>query len=171
MNAMITDLAESIRIESGQIELDIQAVGLVDFVAELVHRSSGTMDTARIRVEMPEQLPMVWADPNRLERILVNLLSNALKYSEEDSEVLVRGEAGEKEVRVSVEDRGPGVVTEEIPRLFERFYRSQNTKRSEGLGLGLYITRMLVESHGGRLWAESALGQGSAFHFTLPQAD
>ena len=74
-------------------------------------------------------------------------------------------------MRISVNDRGPGVATEEIPRLFERFYRSQNTKRSEGLGLGLYITRLLVESHGGRIWAESTLGQGSAFHFTLPIAN
>ena len=93
MNVMITDLAESIRIESGQIELDAQAIDLVDFVVDLVHRSFETMDTARIRVEMLEQMPMVWADPNRLERILVNLLSNALKYSLADSEVLIKGTA------------------------------------------------------------------------------
>ena len=105
-------------------------------------------------------------------RILVNLLSNALKYSAPGTEVTVtlRREGGE--VITSVTDRGPGIASEELPRLFARYYRTETGReRGGGIGLGLYITRMLVEAHGGHIWAESTVGVGSTFSFSLPLAD
>lgn len=117
-------------------------------------------------------LPPVLADPDRLERILGNLVTNALKYAPEGTPVCVTLDRGDGVVIVSVADQGPGIEPDEVPHIFERYYRTQATRTShEGLGLGLYITRGLVEAHGGRIWVESRLGVGSTFSFTLPLAD
>jgi signal transduction histidine kinase len=110
----------------------------------------------------------VRADPDRLDRILGNLVGNALKYS--DGRVTVSASREGGAVRVRVVDHGPGIAAEDVANLFERFYRGQRHE-GEGLGLGLFIVRKLVEAHGGRVDVESALGRGSTFSFTLPLAD
>ena len=171
MNAMIGDLAESISIESGQLRLDSHPVNLPSFIFDLLHRSSGALATDRVMAEIPPDLPRVEADPNRLERIVLNLISNALKYSDPGSEVVLRAEGMEGHVEVSVVDRGRGIEPEDIPHLFERFYRAKGARNAEGLGLGLYITRMLVEAQGGTIRVESEVGVGSRFSFTLPTTD
>jgi len=168
MDRMIQDLVDSVRLESGQLRLQRMTLDVASFTLDLKQRLSISMDMDRISVEVRETPSAVSADPDRLERILTNLLSNALKYSEDRVEVRVESMAGE--VRVSVADRGPGISTEDLPHLFERFYRARNAQRKDGLGLGLFITRMLVEAHGGRIWAESEPGRGSTFTFTLPMA-
>ncbi|MBI2952921.1 MAG: hypothetical protein HYY30_01300 [Chloroflexi bacterium] len=170
MNAMIQDLVDSTRLETGQVQLERQPVVLKEFVADLLGRARAAMDVGRVRVEIPADVPPVSADPNRLERILLNLLSNALKYSPPETEVLVRARKMDGEVIVSVADRGMGIAPEDQAHIFERFYRTKGARKAEGLGLGLYITRMLVEAHGGRIWVESELGKGSTFYFTLPIA-
>ena len=172
MDSLIQDMVDSVRSEAGELRLERRSLDLRPFVLELLERQSTALDTGRIRVEAPESLPPVSADPNRLERILVNLLSNALKYSAPGSEVTVILRPEGREVITSVIDRGPGIPPEELPRLFERYYRTEAVReRREGIGLGLYITRALVEAHGGRIWAQSELGQGSTFSFSMPVAD
>ncbi len=168
MNAMIQDLVDMARVESRQLALENAAVNLRHFMLDLRQRVAGALDTGRIQVEMPEGLPSVWADSGRLERILMNLLSNAVKYSEAAVRVAARSVDGE--VEVSVSDRGAGIAPADLPHLFERFYRAKGTRKAEGLGLGLYITRMLVEAMGGRISVESEPGKGSTFAFTLPIA-
>ncbi len=168
MGAMIEDMVDSTRLESGQLRLERQPTELRPFVSDLLQRSTGVLDVGRVTVEIPGDLPPVDVDPNRLERILVNLLSNALKYSPEGTEVRVGAERRDRQVRIWVQDRGIGIPTEDRPHLFERFYRAKGARQAEGLGLGLYITRMLVEAHGGRIWVESDVGKGSTFSFTLP---
>jgi len=170
MSAMIEDLVDSARLESGQLRLERQPVELGPFLADLLRRLKGIMEIGRVRAEIPEALPPASADPNRLERILTNLLGNALKYSPAGTEVLVTATATDGEVTVSVTDRGVGIAPEDLPHIFERFYRAKGTMKTEGLGLGLYITRMLVEAHGGRIRVESEFGKGSTFTFTLPRA-
>jgi signal transduction histidine kinase len=101
----------------------------------------------------------------------VNLITNALKYSPPDSPVVVRVELTVDQAVVSVIDRGAGIGSRELKQLFDRFYRAGNTDETEGLGLGLYITRLIVEAHGGRVWAESELGKGSTFRISLPLRD
>lgn len=162
MNAMIQDLVDISRLESGQLKLDLAPVDVASFVVDLQDRLTGALDVTRIRVEISDVLPPILVDPNRLERILTNLLSNALKYSE--GEVRVLAAADKERVTISVVDSGPGISAEDVPRLFERFYRASGTRRKDGLGLGLYITKMLVEAHAGRVWVESEPGKGSVFH-------
>ncbi len=170
MNAMIQDLVDSVRLEAGQVMLDKQPVGLGYYVSELLERARWVVDVSRVKVEMSADLDPVMADPNHLERILLNLLTNALKYSPLESEVLVNAEKIDGAMKISITDRGVGIAPEDLPHIFERFYRAEAGRRVGGLGLGLYITKMLVEAHGGRIWAESELGKGSTFHFTLPLA-
>jgi len=171
MNAMIQDLVDSARLESSQLRMVRQPTDLGIFLADVLDRSRGVLEVERIVQEIPSELPALDIDQNRLERILTNLLSNALKYSSRDSEVVVRAERSGCEVAISVIDRGAGIAAEDLPRLFERFYRTSIVHKAEGLGLGLYITRMLVEAHGGRIWVESEVGKGSTFTFTMPALD
>ncbi len=168
MNAMIQDLIDSARLETGQVDLDRQPVDLHALVADLLDRDAKAMDTTRVKVGFQPDLPPVDADPNRLERILTNLLSNALKYSPDGAEVVLRAVTSNGAVVVSVADRGRGINAEDLPRVFERFFRSRDARKHEGLGLGLYITRMLVEAHGGKIWVESQQNAGSVFSFSLP---
>ena len=170
MNAMILDLVESVRLESGQLRLEREPIDLEAFLHDLLQRGMGMMETDRVKLHVPSDLPRVDADPNRLERIVVNLLSNALKYSAPGTEVLVEAASTDGQVKTTVTDRGTGIHPEDLPHIFERFYRARGTRKAEGLGMGLYITRMLVEAHGGRIWAESEAGKGSRFTFTLPIA-
>ena len=170
MGIMIRDLVEAARMESGRLALQPQPLELRPFVERLLAQAAGALDVARVKVEVPPDVPAVHADPARLERVVVNLVANALKYSPEESEVRVSAEARDDGVQVTVVDRGVGIAPEDLPHVFERFYRGQRTLRSDGLGLGLYIVQILVEAHGGRVWVESGEGQGATFAFTLPRA-
>jgi signal transduction histidine kinase len=168
MAAMIDDLVDLVRLEAGLVKVQPRPVHLHPFATELRDRLRGALEVERLRLDVPKALPPAHADPPRLERILVNLITNALKYSPPDSEAVLRASVVGGEVRVTVADDGPGIPEEERARVFERFYRSPHASRKEGLGLGLYITRLLVEAHGGAISVESEIGRGSAFHVTLP---
>jgi len=171
MNAMIQDLVDSARLEAGQLRPNRMPLDLRQLVLGLKGRLAEVLEAQRIRVEAPEGLPPVYADPDHVERILTNLLTNALKYSAPGTEVTVALARQDGEIVTSVTDRGPGIPPEELPHMFERYYRGREAlARREGLGLGLYITKGLVEAHGGRVWVESEVGKGSTFSFTLPIA-
>jgi len=171
MDVMIQDLVEVSRWEGGHLTLRREAVAVPSFLQELLRRNSPAIETARVTVEVPADLPPVWADYARLERILVNLLSNALKYSDPGTPVSVRVRHAENEVVFAVTDQGRGIPPEALPHLFERFFRAETTRATEGVGLGLYITRALVEAHGGRVWVESVVGVGSTFYVALPTVE
>lgn len=171
MDVMIRDLVDSARLESGQLQLHRREFDLGEAVSSLLATSAAIMDVRRVRVTIPPELPPVMADPDRLERILTNLLSNALKYSGADAEVRLDAANADRLITVSVTDAGVGIPEEEIPHLFDRYYRATGTRRAEGLGLGLYIARELVVAHGGTIWVESEPGKGSTFSFTLPIAE
>ncbi len=170
MASMIQDLVDAVHLESGAVQPARQRIELQAFVPEVLALVKGPLDTDRVAVELPPELPAASADPQRLARVLQNLLANALKYSPGGSAVTVRAWRAGEELLVSVEDHGVGIGPEHLPRLFERFYRGANAGKPGGLGLGLYISRLMVEAHGGRMWCESRLGAGSAFRFTLPLA-
>jgi signal transduction histidine kinase len=154
------------------MKLNAQPLDLRQFILDLKERMATVSGAERIATRIDEGLPRVSADPERLERVLSNLLSNALKYSTPGTPVVVSARPGDGEVVTSVADEGPGIDPADLPHLFDRYFRAGKVRAPhEGLGLGLYITKGLVEAHGGRIWVESEVGQGSTFSFTLPLAD
>ncbi len=170
MGVIIDDLTEVSRLDAGGITLELEPVALTVFLPELLARHADALDPAQITVDVPNNLPSVHADPARLERILLNLLINARKYSDPGAPIRVVARRRDGRVEVRVADQGQGIPAAEIDRIFDRFYRSAYKRRGEGIGLGLYITRALVAAHGGRITVESEIGCGSTFVFTLPPA-
>ncbi|MBI4501307.1 MAG: PAS domain S-box protein [Gemmatimonadetes bacterium] len=169
---LIDELLDISRILSGKLVLERTAIHLrsaVHAAAEAVQPSADAKRIA-IAVEADSTIGLFYADPTRLQQILGNLLSNAAKYSEPGTQITVAGEAAGGEVVLSVTNVGPEIPPEELPRLFDRFYRTPASERggTRGIGLGLYIARGLVEAHGGRIWVESGTGGVTTFRFTLP---
>jgi PAS domain S-box-containing protein len=167
MRSMIQDLLEATMLEAGQLRTRPAELDLAMFARDVVERHYGALAVDRVKVEAPASVP-AHADPERLERILVNLVSNALKYSPPQGEVTVEVKGVEGGATVAVADRGVGIAPEDLPHVYEGFSRARGARRPEGLGLGLYITRLLVYAHGGRLDVESQLGRGSTFRVFLP---
>jgi PAS domain S-box-containing protein len=170
MAKMLADLLESARLEAGRLELHTRVTDLFGLVRDIAERTCTPAELGRIQVEAPDLVPPVLADAERLERAIANLTSNALKYSPPDRPVVVRLREVDGTAEVAVIDQGVGIPAAEVPNLFTRFYRASTGKARDGLGLGLYITRMIVEAHGGHIRVESEVGKGSTFSIALPIA-
>jgi len=166
---MATELLELSRIESGRLSLDLQPVAPCDLLDSASRRMQLQAERAALslRVECADDLPKVKIDSQRLEQVLVNLIHNAVKFTHAGGEVVLSAEAGIGEVRFAVRDTGIGIPVEDIPRIFERFYRVDKSRAGSGTGLGLSIAKHIVEAHGGKIWAESLEGQGSTFYFSI----
>ena len=173
MERLVGDLTDVARLQAGRLGLEVGAVDLAEAVRAAADQARSRAEARAIRVEAPAGPLPVAADRARLDQIMGNLLSNAIKYSPAGGEILVRAErAGSgAEARVSVRDRGIGIEADQLPHVFDRFYRAEAEGGPEGLGLGLFVTRGLVQAHGGRIWAESEPGAGSTFTFSLPLAE
>lgn len=167
MAGMIDDLIESTRLEAGTQQLKKEPAFLRALVLNVVAQNPSPEARARVHLETADQA-RVWVDHARFERVITNLISNALKYSPADAPVTVRLAVRAGELVLSVTDCGAGLSPESISKLFQRFYRVDPHSRIEGIGLGLYIARLIVEAHGGRIWAESEVGKGSTFSVALP---
>jgi signal transduction histidine kinase len=167
---LINDLLDISKIESGKMEFHLDRLN----VAECVYKSMRSLRAlaeahqVSIRADTPAELPEVMADRDRLEQVITNLLSNALKYSPPDSVVSIQARAVDNVVRVSVIDQGTGIPPDQLERVFDRFHQLKGAKK--GSGLGLAICRALIEQQRGRIWAESEPGQGARFHFEIPLA-
>lgn len=171
MDVMIGDLVDSARFESYQLKLSPSQFSLGTFLSAFLDRNALILQRERIHLTCPHDDPLLLsADEARLERILINLLSNAQKYSPSHLPVTLTACRQQDEVVISVTDQGSGIHADDLPNIFRRFYRARGERKLEGIGLGLYITKLLVEAHGGRIWVESKAGQGSTFSFTLPIA-
>jgi len=167
MERLIDGLAELVRVDAGQLRLHRERFDLVALARE--QAAIVQEQTTRHVLQVPDgQAPIVgvW-DRQRLGQVLQNLLTNAVKYSPEGGGIAVRVEASRGEARLRVEDHGVGIAHDHLPRLFERFYRADLTGAG-GLGLGLHISQMLVEAHGGRIIVASTPGEGSSFTVVLP---
>jgi PAS domain S-box-containing protein len=166
---LITELLDISRLESGQLVLHRQWLNLTDVVPAVVEKVRLEYPQLQAELDLPANFPPVWADADKVEQVLTNLLENACKYASPRG-LRVEGSANDEEVAISVTDCGEGIPPEDLPRVFEKFFRRPEG-RPTGSGLGLWISRGLVEAHGGRLSATSVPGKGSAFRFTLPRAD
>jgi signal transduction histidine kinase len=184
MSQQIQDLTDISRIETGRLHVTLAPTSLVEVVNETLQIIQGPYDEKGIRLhlQLPEDLPMVNADKGRLVQVLTNLLSNACKYSPPETEVDLRFETrlapnGNSQhvtplVVCSVRDQGFGISEEDQKKLFTKFFRSEdpNIRQAKGTGLGLSITKGIIELHQGEIWVDSAVGQGTTFAFTVPQA-
>ena len=172
LHRLITDLLDLSRIQAGRVAMRVGSVDLAEIAAEVVEQLSPRSPRHSLRSSFPPGFPMIRGDADQLRRALFNLVQNAVKYSPDGGEVLVAGEiASRSAVRVRVIDQGVGIEPGEEERIFDRFHRSDNrlSRTTAGVGLGLYITRSIVEGHGGRIWAESqGPGRGSTFNVLLP---
>jgi len=169
---MAQELLDLSRIESGQVELERKPVlpqKLLNSAADRM-RMQAERAGLSLNVEYPPGLPHVRADAPRIEQVLVNLIHNAVKFTPPGGDVVLIAEADKSAVRFAVRDSGMGIPDEDVPRIFERFYRVDKARTGGGTGLGLSISKHLVESHGGEIWAESREGEGSTFYFTLEKA-
>ncbi len=168
--ALVESLLELSRLEAGKAAMRLERVLPEALLRASVARSQPQAQQAGLQLEvrLPEDLPPVLADPQHIRRVLFNLVHNAIKFTPRGGKITLTAFPQGEEVVFVVRDTGVGIAPEELPRIFERFYKS---RRSQGSGLGLAIAKHLVQAHGGRLWAESVEGQGSAFYFTLPQGE
>lgn len=167
---MINDLLDVSRLQSGRFEYDMSDLNLRDLVAQTVDRIyMSWKDSERIEMQLAEEVVPISGDSIRLDQVITNLVTNALKYSPEGGVVEVNLWTENNQVRFSVRDFGIGISQEDQDKLFSQFYRASNA-RSEfsGLGLGLFISKEIVTRHGGRIWVESTQGEGSTFHVVLP---
>ena len=184
MSTLVSDLNDDSKIEAGRLRLDYKAVEVNELVDEVVRSIKRQVEDKKqgINVEMSPSLPKVWADRTRIGQVLTNLVSNANKYTPEGGWLLIGAETSENHwdpegarqvVHLWVKDSGIGISTEDQQKIFQKFFRSEDQKAREvpGTGLGLNITKSLVEMQGGRIWFESEFRQGTTFHFTVPVAE
>ena len=183
MQTIVSDLADISRIESGRFHLDFDAVALVGVVEEVVRSLQGQIEAKGqdLQVDIPAGLSPVWGDRSRLIQILTNLVSNAHKYTPDGGEIRISLEQGRYTfdgqgpsdiIHLIVADNGIGITPEDQEHLFQKFFRAseRGAQQAPGTGLGLNITKNLVELQGGRIWFESEYGQGSTFHVIIPTA-
>jgi len=175
LRTMIEDILLATRAEVGKLQIEPRGVGLGDLVhhtLEALRIQAAEKNTA-IETQISPDLPAVYADPKRARQVLTNLVENAIKYTPEGARILVRAEAAGKDpefVQVAVIDNGPGLSPDQAARVFDRLYQAggSDTASRKGLGLGLFISKQLVQAHGGRIWLETGPEKGSSFFFTLP---
>ena len=175
LQRLVHDLEELSRAEAGQIPLNRRSVNARALIVPAVERLQPQFEDkgVALSVDVPLSLPAVWADPGRVTQVLLNLLGNALQYTPPGGQVSVRAWCEDQEMLVAVQDTGLGIAPEHLPHIFERFYRvdKSRSRAGGGSGIGLTISRHLVEAHSGRMWAASpGTGQGSTFTFSLPLA-
>jgi two-component system phosphate regulon sensor histidine kinase PhoR len=172
LTQMAQELLDLTRIESGQVPLDLVSVSPTNLLVSAVDRMHAQAERVGLILKVNDcsGLPPVLADAARLEQVLVNLIHNALKFTEPGGHVELSAAADAPFIRFAVRDTGVGIPQDELERVFERFYKADRARSGGGTGLGLSITRHIVDAHGGRIWVESTEGRGSTFYFTIPLA-
>jgi signal transduction histidine kinase len=184
MSTLVSDLNDNSKIEAGRLRLEFKATDMEDLLDEVIRSTKRQLEDKKqeIELQVADKLPLVWADRTRVGQVLTNLVSNANKYTPEGGKIIVGAEAinnqwdpegAARVVHIWVKDNGIGISIEDQQKIFQKFFRSEDSKAREapGTGLGLNITKSLVEMQGGRIWFESEYRQGTTFHFTIPVAE
>jgi two-component system, OmpR family, phosphate regulon sensor histidine kinase PhoR len=166
LRRLVSEVLDLEAIDQGRMELHRSVVEIVDLIREAV---ADAVEPHRTKVETTLKAANLNVDPDRIKQVLINLISNAAKFSEADRPIRVMIDGNEEVCRVSVIDNGEGIPEDQMGRLFQRFTRLDVERRIPGSGLGLYLSKQIVEQHGGKIWVESTVGKGSTFTFTLPR--
>ncbi|WP_296725896.1 HAMP domain-containing sensor histidine kinase [Ruminococcus sp.] len=167
MALMVTQILDATRIEEGRMVLEPAPCDIDSLVRETVETYFAVLNknNNRLAIRIPLELPKVNADSSRLQRVFVNLVSNALKHTKNGT-ILIKAEEEGNFIKVTVKDTGSGISAEDMPHIWDRYYKGKHSET--GTGLGLYICKFIIESHGGKIWAESEVGKGTSFMFRLP---
>lgn len=175
LSQLINDLFELSQMDAGALELHLESSSLTDLISDTLESMSAQARAAgkhlNLKGSVDGEVPSVVMDARRVQRVLYNLVQNALRHTPPDGAIYILARDAGTEVQVEVSDTGEGIPDEELSRIFDRFYRSERSRSRDtgGAGLGLSIAQGIVEAHGGRLWVKSALGKGSTFGFALPK--
>ncbi len=171
LHRLINDLLDLSRIESKHIPLHKEPLNIVDIINSILEKMKPKIEKEKqsIDLQIPDEAVFVMADQDRIEQVLINLIDNAIKYTENEGEIALTLEKQNHFVTISISDTGIGIPKEDLPRIFERFYRVDKgrSRRMGGTGLGLSIVKHIVEGHGGKVWVKSEVGKGTTFYFTL----
>ena len=169
--SLINDVLDLSKVEAGQVELDVRELSLREALERgvVMVREKAATGGVRLSLEVADDIDVVRGDERRLRQVVFNLLANAVKFTPPGGNVVVAAERVDRNVCISITDTGAGIATEDQERIFEEFQQTDaGAGQREGTGLGLAVSKRLIELHGGRIWVESELGRGSRFSFTLP---
>lgn len=170
LDQMVMELLDLARIESGRVQLKKTIGNIPQILEQSVNRMKMQAERAGIEIgsQCSETLPGVMMDVERIEQVLVNLIHNAIKFTPPDGKIILSAEVEKDSIIIHVNDTGMGISEEDLPRIFERFFKTDPARSTGGTGLGLSIAKHVIEAHGGKIWVESVVGVGSTFSFTLP---
>ncbi|MNL11795.1 Sensor histidine kinase YycG [compost metagenome] len=168
LNSLVEDMLQMSKIEAGKLEFNSELFDLRQMLAEMAHTFGYSYPSHQLITTLPDLKITISGDPQRIEQALVNLLNNAVKYSPKADKVYLTLELQDDQAIVKVRDLGIGLSKDQQKNIFSRFYRAENTKGISGLGLGLYLTKQIIDRHHGTITFESAEGRGSEFSFILP---
>ena len=172
LKEMAQELLDISLIESGRFAIKLDSANAVTLIMPTIERLQPQADLKSIQFHMTECTDVpVWADADQVQRVLSNIFHNAIKFTPSDGSVIVSAIAEDECVRIEIQDSGPGIHPDDLPRIFERFFRADRTRKGAGTGLGLAIANHIVQAHGGVIWAENAPETGAIISFTLLRAD
>jgi signal transduction histidine kinase len=165
---LIDDLLDASRLQAGVLALDTTVVDVGRLVREIAERFKTQSEEHNFEVQVPEDFPLVQADEERLIQVITNLISNAVKYSPGGGRVIITGRSTSDSATICVQDDGPGIAPDDVPRVFDLFYRSNEASRkTKGAGLGLFLAKTVIEAHGGRIWVDDRVKKGARICFSL----
>ncbi|HHW03833.1 MAG TPA: cell wall metabolism sensor histidine kinase WalK [Thermoanaerobacterales bacterium] len=172
LRRMVNELLDLSQIESGHLHLKKDKISLKNLIERVVKKLAPICQKKGMKISTEfEEVPLVMADEDRIEQVMINLIDNAMRYNESSGEIKIKVQRSESGIVVSVKDQGPGIPEDELPFIWERFYKvdKARTRKTGGTGLGLAIVKNIVEVHGGRVWAKNCAEGGTAFYFSLPE--
>ena len=171
LNMLIENLLDASRLQAGGFKIKRSDVSIPPIARRMAERFRLQTSEHALRVDFPDDFPIVMADEKRLEQVFSNLISNAIKYAP-GGEIRISGQVRPDQVIVCVSDEGPGIAAQDVPHVFDSFYRAPEMARStKGAGLGLFLTRAIIEAHGGRIWVDSGKGSGARICFSIPRQE
>jgi K+-sensing histidine kinase KdpD len=170
LTELIENLLDATRLQAGSLSLNRTDLMLPKLAERLASRFRTQSTRHEIVVDLPSDFPVILADEVRIDQVFSNLLSNAIKYSPQGGKIRISGQVRPEHVIVCVSDQGPGIAPGDLPHIFDRFYRAEEASRTtKGAGLGLFLTRAIIEAHGGRIWVDPRPGEGARICFSLPR--